>query len=218
MLGPGGRTSLWDADVLTGRACPAHLPFPDTLPHLQLKGSPWEADSASYWLPPSPTDCECGGRETGPRPPAVSGGAIPPGVCGAGEEACEYQWGQLHSILRCRQLFLTIKIYPPDLSTKPPERHSLRWNLTISLERWDLVTWGFSLTPLWDVGDWRCGLRKASCRVHQWSGAWTGVWDEPKVPAELKDSPDDEFLAVTEVEGRGMSQIQALLNNHQTHF
>ena len=91
MLGPGGRTSLWDADVLTGRACPAHLPFPDTLPHLQLKGSPWEADSASYWLPPSPTDCECGGCETGPRPPAVSGGAIPPGVCGAGEEACEYQ-------------------------------------------------------------------------------------------------------------------------------
>lgn len=44
------------------------------------------------------------------------------------------------------------------------------------------------------------------------------MWDEPKVPAELKDSPDDEFLAVTEVEGRGMSQIQVLLNNHQTHF
>lgn len=44
------------------------------------------------------------------------------------------------------------------------------------------------------------------------------MWDEPKVPAELKDSPDDEFLAVTEVEGQGMSQIQVLLNNHQTHF
>ena len=49
-------------------------------------------------------------------------------------------------------------------------------------------------------------------------GHGTGVWGEPKVPAELKDSPDDEFLAVTGMEGRGMPQIQALLNNHQTHF
>ena len=83
LLGPGGRTSLWDADVLTGRACPAHLPSPNSLPHPKLKGPPWEADSASYWLPPSPTDCECRRRETGPRLPAVSGGAVPPGVCGA---------------------------------------------------------------------------------------------------------------------------------------
>lgn len=133
LLGPGGRTSLWDADVLTGGACPAHLPSP-TLFLTSSSSRVHPGRQTLLLLAASITNrVSVGGVK--PAPDHQQSQVELSLLVRSKGRACEHQWGQVHSTLRCRQLFLTLKIYPPDLSTKASERHSLRWNLTISLER-----------------------------------------------------------------------------------